>query len=127
MRLRPSRLSVLVLLALSVASGCATAPQADSERPQKVVQVYDMDPYLGKGYDVVGRLWIDSAQSRFRVTTYRTREAAIAAMQTEAARLNADALITVGCLDQRGSTWAQGSEPAYLCYGVAIQLRQRQG
>jgi hypothetical protein len=127
MQIRLSRLSLLIASAISLASGCASVPQADIEKPQKIVQVYEIDPYLGKGYDVVGRLWMDSTRSRFRIPTYRTKDEAIAALQTEAARLNADALISISCLDQRGSTWSQSSEPAFLCYGVAIHLRQGQG
>ncbi len=126
MRIGLSRRLLLIAGTLSLAFGCASVPQSDVERPQKIVQVYDMDPYLGKGYEVVGRLWTDSTRSRFRIPTYPTREAAISAMQSEAARLNADALVSVSCVDQRGSTWSQSGEPAYLCYGVAIRLRQGQ-
>jgi len=122
MRSRLSPLSLLIVVAGSLTSGCATTPQGDTGKPSKIVQVYESDPYLGKGYDVVGRLWADSARSRFRVPTYPTKDAAIAAMQAEAALLSADALISVGCLDQRVPS--QGGEPAFLCYGVAIQMRQ---
>jgi hypothetical protein len=126
MRIRPSSISLLIASAVSLASGCASV-QPDVEKPQKVVQVYEIDPYLGKGYEVVGRVWIDSARSRFRVPTYPTKDEAIAAMQTEAGTLNADALISVSCVDQRGSTWSRSTEPAILCYGVAIRFRQDQG
>jgi hypothetical protein len=127
MRIRLSTLSFLILGAISLTFGCASVPQTEAARPEKVVQVYEVDPYLGKGYDVVGRLWADSMRSRFWIPTFPTKEAALSAMQAEAAGLNADALISVSCVDQRGSTWAQSSEPAFLCYGVAIQLRQHQG
>jgi len=125
MRSRLSALSLLIVVAASLISGCANTPQGDTGKPSKIVQVYESDPYLGKGYDVVGRLWTDSMRSRFRIPTYSTKDAAISAMQTEAALLNADALISVGCLDQRVPS--QGGEPAFVCYGVAIQMRQRQG
>lgn len=125
MRSRLSQLSCLIAVAASLSAGCATTPQSDSGKPSKIVQVYESDPYLGKGYDVVGRLWADSTRSRFRVPTYPSRDAAIAAMQAEAALLNADALISVGCLDQHVSARPQGGEPAFVCYGVAIQMQRR--
>lgn len=127
MRSRLSPLSLLIAVAATLSSGCATTPHGDTGKPSKTVQVYESDPYLGKGYDIVGRLWADSTRSRFRVPTYPSRDAAIAAMQAEAAILNADALISVGCLDQRVSALAQGGEPAFVCYGVAIQMRPPKG
>jgi uncharacterized protein YbjQ (UPF0145 family) len=84
-----------------------------------------MGPFVGQQYNVVGRLWGDSRRSAFWIPTYPTKEEAIASVQTEAARLNADAVVSVSCVDQRGSTWFRKNEAAYLCYGVAIQLGQR--
>jgi hypothetical protein len=126
MRIRFAPLSWLIAGILSVC-GCATAPSADIEKRAAAVQVYEMDPYrffIPKPYDVVGRIWSDSRRTAFSIPTYPTKEAAIAAMQTEAARLDANALISVSCTDQHGSTWVRGNEPAFICYGVAIQVRQ---
>lgn len=127
MRSRLSRLSLLIAGAMSLAPGCASMPGADSEVRPVAVQVYEVDPFIGKSYEVVGRLWADSWRSALRVPSYSTKDEAIASMQTEAARLKADALISVSCLDQHGSIGSQSSEPAFVCYGVAIRLRQRQG
>jgi len=125
MRIR-SKALLLITGAFSLASGCASTPPANTEnRPP--VQVYEMNPFVGKPYNVVGRLWTGTWRTVFWVPTYPNKDDAIAAMQTEAARLNADALISVNCLDQRGSTWFQGDRAAYLCYGVAIQLASKQG
>jgi hypothetical protein len=116
----------LIAGALSLLYGCASTPPANTEnRPP--VQVYEWNPYVGKPYTVVGRLWTGTWRTAFWVPTYPNKDDAIAAMQTEAARRNADALISVNCLDQRGSTWFQGDKAAYLCYGVAIQLPPKQG
>ena len=116
----------LIAGALSLLSGCASTPPANTEnRPP--VQVYEWNPYVGEPYTVVGRLWTGTWRTAFWVPTYPNKDDAIAAMQTEAARRNADALISVNCLDQRGSTWFQGDKAAYLCYGVAIQLPPKQG
>lgn len=125
MRIRSQAL-LLIAGAMSLASGCASTPPANTEN-RSTVQVYEMNPFVGKSYNVIGRLWTGTWRTAFWVPTYPNKDDAIAAMQTEAARRNADALISVNCLDQRGSTWFQGDKPAYLCYGVAIQLRQSQG
>jgi hypothetical protein len=122
-----SPLALLTSGILSLCSGCATTPPADSALQPSTVRVYQEDPFVGKGYDIMGRIWTDSWRSSFRVPTYGTKDAAIASMQTEAARLNADALISVSCVDQQGSTWSRTNEPAFLCYGVAIKLKTSQG
>lgn len=126
MRIR-SKALLLIAGAIVLASGCASTPPANTENRPSAVQVYEMNPFVGKSYNVVGRLWTGTWRTAFWVPTYPNKDDAIAAMQTEAARRNADALISVNCLDQRGSTWFQGDKPAYLCYGVAIQLQQKQG
>jgi len=126
MRTRISGIAWLTAVGL-LATGCAGVPQTDGEKPPASVRVYETDPYLGKSYEIVGRVWADSRRASFWLPTYATKDAAIAAVQAEAARMNADALVSVSCVDQRGSTWFRKEEPAYLCYGVAIQLRQRQG
>ena len=122
MRVR-SPLSLLIAGALFLASGSIGIARAD-ERTPSTVQVYELNPYTGKPYDVVGRLWTGSWRSAFGIPTYSNRDEAIAAMRNEAASLNADALINVSCLDQRGSTWRASNEPAFLCYAVAVQLRR---
>ena len=121
-----SLLSFLIPAAMVVASGWAGAQQADTPAQPTAVQVHELNPFVGKPYDIVGRLWTSSWRSAFRLPTYAKKDDAIAAMQTEAARLNADALVNVICIDQ-GSTWFQGKEPTYICYGVAIQFRRNQG
>lgn len=127
MRPRLSSLSLLVAAAMTLATGCATTPRTDTAPQPSAVQAYELNPYIGKSYDVVGRIWTGSWRTAFWVPTYPTKDEAIAAMQTEAARMNADALISVNCLDQQGSTWFQGNRAAYLCYGLAIKLRSNQG
>lgn len=126
MRIRSS-LSLLISASLFLACGWASAQQIDAAVQPTAVQVHELNPFVGKPYDIVGRLWTGSWRSAFRLPTYGRKDDAIAAMQTEAARLNADALVNVICIDQVGSTWFQGKEPAYICYGVAIQFRRSQG
>ena len=114
------RLSLLIAGAVAVASGCASTPPVDTARAP--VQVYPNNPFVGQPYDVAGRLWAGTWKAAYRVPLYSTKEEAIASMQNEAARLNADALISVSCLDGGKSTWFRSNEPGFLCYGVAIKL-----
>jgi len=114
------RLSLLIAGAVAVASGCASTPPADTARAP--VQVYPNNPFVGQPYDVAGRIWAGTSKTAYRVPLYSTKEEAIASMQNEAAGLNADALISVSCLDGGKSTWFRSTEPGFLCYGVAIKL-----
>ena len=126
----PKRLPALSLAsvaALCLAWGCASSPQAGGEGRTSPVQVYPANPYVGKPYEVLGPLWAGSWRTAFRLPTYSTKDEALAALQTEAAQLNADALISVSCLDQGRSTWFRNNEPGFLCYGVAIRLPRSQG
>ena len=122
-------LRVLVAaFALPLACGCASPPQASSDGHPAVVPVYAANPYVGKPYEVLAPLWAGSWRTAFRLPTYATKDEAIAALQTEAAGMNADALINVSCLDQGRSTWfKKDDEPGFLCYGVALRLGRSQG
>lgn len=117
---------LLVAAVLCLAYGCASPPQAGSEGRTAPVQVNAANPYIGKPYEVVAPLWADSWRTAWRLPTYPTREEAIGALQAEAARLNADALISVSCLDQGRSTWFNSNQPGFLCYGVAIRVGRSQ-
>ena len=123
MRIRLSLLPLLMAGMIAMVGGCASAPPAETQaRPP--VQVHSTNPYVGKPYDVVGRIWTGTSKAAYRVPLYPTREEAIASMQNEAATMNADALISVSCLDGVASTWFKSTEPGFLCYGVAIKLQR---
>jgi hypothetical protein len=124
MRIRFVRLSLIAGVA-AVAAGCASTPPADTARAP--VQVYPNNPFVGKPYDVTGRIWTGTWKTAYGVPVYPTREEAIASMQNEAAGLNADALISVSCLDEGNSRWLRSDAPGFLCYGVAIKLPRAQG
>ena len=127
MRIPATLLALLFPGALSLVSGCASAPRSDTEAQPSPQQVHELNPYVGRSYEIVGRLPFGSWRTAFGLPSYTTKDEAIAAMRTDAARLNADALVSVSCLDMRGSTWLKSNESAFICYGVAIQLRQSQG
>ena len=119
--------TLLIASAVLLASGCASAPRADADAKATAVQAHELNPYGGRSYEIVGRLWTGYWRTAFGLSTYSKKEDAIADMQAEAARLNADALVSVSCIDLHGSTWFAGNEPAYICYAVAVQLRRNQG
>lgn len=122
------RLQLLLIAAAScLACACASTPQTGSEVRSAPVQVYTTNPYVGKPYEVLAPLWVGSWRSALRLPTYPTQDEAIAALQAEAAKLNADALISVSCLDEGTSTWFKSNEPGFLCYGVAIRVGRTQG
>ena len=127
MKIGRSQFSAPVAVAICMLSGCASVPQGDVEKRAADVSVYQMDQYVGKTYDVVRRLWTDSWRTAFWAPTFPSENEAIASLQAEAARVGANGLVNVNCLDQGRPLWSQSPEPAILCYGIAIRFRQNQG
>ena|ERR1035437_2743009 len=122
MRLRSSHFYMLVAVAVCMLSGCASAPQSGVERHAAEVKVYQPDQLLQSQYKVVRYLWVDSWRSAFWLPTYLTDGEGIASLQAEAARLGANGLINVSCIDQGRSLWSWSREPSILCYGNAINV-----
>ena len=127
MRILSSRLSTLVAVAVCVLSGCASAPQGTVQSRPSEIKVYSSGELPVNSYEVVSRIWVDSWRTAFWPPTYPTQDEAIAALQNEAARLRADGLMNVICLDQGHSRWSMSAEPAVLCYGNAIRVRRSEG
>ena len=123
MKLRSSRFSALVAVAVCVLSGCASAPQSGVERQGAEVKVYEPEQLAQGQYEVVRHLWVDSWRTAFWLPTDSSEAESIASLQTEAARLGANGLINVSCRDQGHSIWSWSREPAILCYGNAIRVR----
>jgi hypothetical protein len=123
MNIRGSLLSALV--AGSAVALCAGIGLAQDNVEQRAAQmkIYSFGDLSTTRYDVVGRPWIDSWRSAFWVPTFPSEEQAIAALRTEAARRGADALLNVSCLDQGRWKWSSNTEPAFLCYAIAIRVR----
>ena len=117
MKIPTPTLSALFSVVMCVLCGCASAPQGDAGGRPGDVKLYGMGQVPDNRYEVVSRLWVDSWQTGLRVPTYPTENEAIASLQTEAARLGADGLINIGCLDQGRSTKPENAEAAVLCYG----------
>ncbi len=127
MKLRSPRLAALI--AASACAICAGAgiAQGDVERRTSELKIYALGEISVSRYEVVGRPWVDSWRSAFWLPTFPSQEQAIAALQTEASRRGADGLLNVTCLDQGRWTWSSKSEPAFLCYGIAIRVQPSQG
>ena len=123
MQVRSSRFSALVAVAACLLCGCASAPQSGAGRQAAEVRVYEPAQLAQGRYEVVRRLWVDSWRAAFRVPDHSSRAEGIAALRAEAARLGANGLINVDCLDQGHSTWSWSKQPAILCYGNAIRVR----
>jgi hypothetical protein len=114
---------VLVAAAVCLLSARASFAQSDIDKRTPEVKIYEIGGVGTSQYEVVSRPWGDSWRSAFWVPTYRSEEQAIAALQNEAARHGADALMNVICLNQA----SPNAEPAILCYGVGIRLRPTKG
>lgn len=127
MRMLSSPLSALVALAACVLCGCASAPPGDVEKQRSDIKVYNSDQLPPNRYEVVSRIWVNSWRTAFSPPTYPSQDEAIASLQNEAARVGADGLINVICLDQSRSRWFMSAEPAVLCYGNAIRVRRSEG
>ena len=127
MKIRNSRLSALVAGSAYVLCAGAGIAQSDVEQRASALKFYGFGEIDPSRYEVVGRLWGDSWRSAFWVPTFPSQEQAIAALRVEAARRGADGLLNVDCLDQGRWKWSSNTEPAFLCYGIAIRVRPSQG
>ena len=127
MKLRRSRLAALVATSACVLCTGAAIAQSDVEQRASRLKFYALGEISMSRYEVVGRPWVDSWRSAFWMPTFPSQEQAIAALQTEAASRGADGLLNVNCLDQGRWSWSSKTEPAFLCYGIAIRMRPSPG
>ena len=123
MKIRSSRFSAFVAIAVCVIAGCASAPRTGVETKAAEVKVYEPEQLAQGQYELVRYLWVDSWRTAFWLPRAPSEAAGIASLQAEAARLGANGLINVSCLDQGHFVWSRRREPAILCYGNAIRVR----
>lgn len=102
---------------ISCMLGLAAMPVMGADTPAPI-RVFDAGELTLARYTVLKRLWTGSWRSAFGVPVHDDAGAAITALSTEAARLGADAIVNVHCLNDVGG-WSGG----YYCYGLAIKLR----
>ena len=98
----------LILAAAGAAQATDTAP----------VRVYDAGELSLDRYTVVKRLWTGSLRASFWIPEYDDAAAGISAITSEAARVGADGVINLHCMQDKAG-WGGG----YLCYALAIKLK----
>src|SRR5215470_9788188 len=123
--MRPCRslTSALVACAASVLAGCASVPQGQSDVAAADIKVYKLGQLPSGSYEPVAHIWVDSWRSAFWSPTYATEDEAVSSLRAEAARLGANGLVNIVCLDQNVPTKSANATPAILCYGYAVRVR----
>jgi hypothetical protein len=96
---------------------CSSAPkQAAGDASQ--VQVYRSMQLTPSRYKVVKRIWIDDWRSNFYYPEFDSEQAGVDAMKREAAKVGANGIMNIICLDRSGGQ----SKGGLLCYGDAVKL-----
>lgn len=113
-------------LALALA-GCASVPQGDIDSRAAEIRVYKPPELSGTVYESVGHVWVSSWRTAFYPPTYPSDDEAVRSLRAEAARLGANGLVNIVCLDQNVPAKSGNSAPAILCYANAIRVRSSQG
>ena len=121
---------LVAALAAGVLPGCATVSKS-GEAALKVdqVRVYAPEELAKVQYELVKRLRVQSGSAAIRTPGYATAAQGIAVLQAEAARLGANGLSEVTCqkYDLGRPAPIGTTEPAFICYGNAIRVRNGGG
>jgi uncharacterized protein YbjQ (UPF0145 family) len=104
---------VATVLAICFSSGLLAQERAR-------VPIYDSTQIALDRYTVVKRLGVQGWRSGYYIESHPDRTAASEALLAEAARLGADGLVNLYCLDRSDRLKGDG----YYCYGNAIKLKQ---
>ena len=115
--------AALAAVAACVLAGCASAPQGDPAARSDSVRVYELGQISLSSYDVLSHIWADSWRSATGMPLHASEAQGVASLRDEAARLGANGLVNVVCLDQGRMNWWASPSPAYLCYGVAVRVK----
>ena len=108
-------LACLITAAVFATAG-ATAMAQDSAGTAPV-KVFDAGELTPSRYTVIERIWTGTWGASFWLPSHDDAAAAVAALTDKAARLRADGVVNLHCLNDRG--WSNG----YYCYGLAIKLK----
>lgn len=109
------------LLINAFALACATGVLLSAHAADAPLKVYASGELPLGRYTVIKRLWVEMPESAFWVKSHPESGQAIAALVNEAARLNADGVVNLHCLNGGQFT----PEPAaWFCYGNAIKLKR---
>ena len=101
--------------ALAILFSAASAAQT---RP--AVPVYDATQVALDRYTVIRRLGVQGWRSGYHIPSYADATSAAEALLEEAARLGADGLVNLYCLNRSDRFRGEG----YYCYGNAIRIKQ---
>ena len=104
--------AITILLALVPAHASTDGP----------IRVYDSTEIAFTRYQVLKRLWVQDWKSAFRVGGHNDVAAARAALLHEAARLGADAVVNLYCLDRTDGIL---NSSGHYCYGNAVKIKRR--
>jgi len=121
---------LVAALAAFVFSGCTTVPKSrETALKANQVRVYKPEELAKVQYEPVKRLRVQSGSAAIRAPGYATAAHGIAVMQAEAARLGANGLTDVSCqkYDLGQAAPVGTTEPAFICYGNAIRVRDSGG
>ncbi len=121
------RRAALAVTAVVALCGCASTQQTGIESRVDEVKVYELGQIAASGYDVLSHIWADSWRSAHGVPLHPNEAQGVASLRVEAARLGANGLVNVVCLDQGRPNWWASPAPAYLCYGTAVRVRASAG
>lgn len=103
-----------------VAIICSAAVSGASAESSAGPRIYQVGEITFDRYTVLERIWVGSWRSAFLLPTRADREGAIAALREEAARLGADGIVNLHCLNDSGGFLG---ESRHFCYANAIKLK----
>ena len=121
------RRAVLAVIAVGALSGCASTPQSGIESRVDEVKVYELGQIAANRYDVLSYIWADSWRSATGMPLHPGEAQGVASLRAEAARVGANGLVNVVCLDQGRPNWWASPAPSYLCYGIAVRVKANSG
>jgi hypothetical protein len=126
-RIPGSRHAALVAITVCALGGCASTPQSGVEPRAGEVKVYELGQIDATRYDVLSHIWADSWRSATGMPLHPDEAQGVASLRAEAARLGANGLVNVVCLDQGRTNWWASPAPSYLCYGIAVRVKASAG
>src|ERR1700704_3143646 len=114
-----SRRLICSALAGALCAAAVVNAMAQDPAQQVPLRIYDATELAPDRYTVIKRIWVESWRSAFVIPARADSSAAIAALSAEAARLGADAITNLSCLNDQRAWLGRG----YFCYGLAVKLK----
>ena len=105
---------------LLIAVAIAAAPHLVGAAPSGAPRIYKVGEITLDRYTVIERIWVGSLNTASWLPTHADEPSAIEAVMSEAARLGADGVVNLHCLNDKG-----GLPPlmGHFCYANAIKLK----